>query len=156
VERVSAGRFRVAVDGSVHEVDAARAGTFGLSLLVDGGRAISREISVTPGAVRGEMLVGIEGRCAAVTVNGRRTGRGGADGGAHAHGEASIVAPMPGRVVRVLVNPGDEVAARQAVVVVEAMKMENELRAPKAGRVKDVRVTPGTSVDAGHVLVTIE
>ncbi len=47
---------------------------------------------------------------------------------------------MPGRVVRVLVAPGDEVAARQPVVVVEAMKMENELRSPKAGRVKDVAV----------------
>jgi biotin carboxyl carrier protein len=63
---------------------------------------------------------------------------------------------MPGRVVRVLVAPGDEVQARQAVVVVEAMKMENELRSPKAGRVKDVAVTPGTSVEAGRVLVVIE
>ena len=52
---------------------------------------------------------------------------------------------MPGRVVRVLVAPGDVVAARQSVIVVEAMKMENELRSPKAGRVKDVAVT------AGHV-----
>jgi biotin carboxyl carrier protein len=63
---------------------------------------------------------------------------------------------MPGRVVRVLVKAGDEVAAKQGVVVVEAMKMENELRSPKAGRVKDVSVAPGTSVDAGRVLVTIE
>ena len=64
--------------------------------------------------------------------------------------------PMPGRVVRVLVAPGDEVERRQPVVVVEAMKMENELRSPKAGRVKDVTVTPGTSVEAGRVLVVIE
>ena len=63
---------------------------------------------------------------------------------------------MPGRVVRVLVAPGDEVAARQAVVVVEAMKMENELRSPKAGRVKDVAVTVGMSVEAGRVLIVIE
>jgi len=63
---------------------------------------------------------------------------------------------MPGRVVRVLVNAGDEVAARQGVVVVEAMKMENELRSPKAGTVKEVAVTPGTSVEAGRVLVVIE
>jgi biotin carboxyl carrier protein len=67
-----------------------------------------------------------------------------------------VLAPMPGRVVRVLVAPGDEVAAKQGVVVVEAMKMENELRSPKAGRVKEVMVTPGTSVDAGRVLVVIE
>jgi biotin carboxyl carrier protein len=59
-------------------------------------------------------------------------------------------------VVRVLVTAGDEVAARQPVVVVEAMKMENELRAPKPGRVKEVTVAPGMSVDAGKVLVVIE
>ncbi len=63
---------------------------------------------------------------------------------------------MPGRVVRVLVAAGDDVERRQAVVVVEAMKMENELRSPKAGRVKDVAVTAGTSVEAGRVLVVIE
>ena len=63
---------------------------------------------------------------------------------------------MPGRVVRMLVAPGDEVAARQPVVVVEAMKMENELRSPKAGPVKDVPVAVGASVEAGRVLVVIE
>jgi biotin carboxyl carrier protein len=63
---------------------------------------------------------------------------------------------MPGRVVRVLVSPGDEVSPSQGVVVVEAMKMENELRAPRGGRVKDVSVSPGTSVEAGRVLVVIE
>jgi biotin carboxyl carrier protein len=63
---------------------------------------------------------------------------------------------MPGRVVRVLVAVGDEVAVRQPVVVVEAMKMENELRSPKAGRVKELNVAPGTSVDSGRVLLVIE
>ena len=53
-------------------------------------------------------------------------------------------------------NAGDEVAVRQGVVVVEAMKMENELRSPKAGRVKEVSVAPGTSVEAGRVLLVIE
>jgi biotin carboxyl carrier protein len=66
------------------------------------------------------------------------------------------VAPMPGRVVRVLVAAGDTVTARQPVVVVEAMKMENELRSPKAGRVKDVAVAAGASVEAGRVLIVIE
>ena len=80
-----------------------------------------------------------------VAVNARRTGRGGADAAGTAHGEQRVVAPMPGRVVRVLVAAGDTVEARQPVVVVEAMKMENELRSPKAGRVKDVAVA------AGHV-----
>jgi len=67
-----------------------------------------------------------------------------------------VTAPMPGRVVRILVSPGETVAARQGVVVVEAMKMENELRSPKAGTVREVSVTTGTSVEAGRVLVVIE
>ena len=112
------------------------------------------ELAVTPSGPA-QVFVTLRGRLAAVTVNGRRTGHA-AETGRHAHGEQRVVAPMPGRVVRVLVAPGDEVAARQGVVVVEAMKMENELRAPKNGRVKDVSVSPGTSVEAGRVLVVIE
>ena len=63
---------------------------------------------------------------------------------------------MPGRVVRVLVAPGDRVAARQGLVIVEAMKMENELRSPKDGLVKTVSATEGLSVEAGTVLVVVE
>jgi biotin carboxyl carrier protein len=63
---------------------------------------------------------------------------------------------MPGRIVKVLVAPGDVVAARQGVVIVEAMKMENELRAPRSGTVADVRVTEGMSVEANSVLVVLE
>ncbi|MGH9347374.1 MAG: biotin/lipoyl-containing protein, partial [Vicinamibacterales bacterium] len=71
-------------------------------------------------------------------------------------GPHAIVAPMPGKVVKVLVSAGDAVAARQGVVVVEAMKMENELRAAKAGTVAEVRVSEGASVEAGTVLVVVE
>jgi len=67
-----------------------------------------------------------------------------------------VVAPMPGRVVKVLVAPGQTVEASQGVVVVEAMKMENELRAPRAGIVREVRVAEGASVDARAVLVVID
>lgn len=156
IERVAAsGHFRVTVDGRAHMVDAVRIGEFGLSLLVDGAAAISREISVAPAGGRGDLLITIDGRTIPSSVNARRTRRA-ADAGVHAHGEQTVVAPMPGRVVRVLVAPGDEVAARQGVVVVEAMKMENELRSPKAGRIKDVAVTPGMSVEAGRVLVVVE
>lgn len=72
-----------------------------------------------------------------------------------ADGPRAIRAPMPGRIVKVLVKPGDAVAARQGVVVVEAMKMENELRAPRAGVVADVRASAGMSVEANAVLVTL-
>jgi len=63
---------------------------------------------------------------------------------------------MPGRVEKELVAPGDAVAARQPLVIVEAMKMENELRAPRAGTVASVRVSDGQSVEANAVLVVIE
>jgi biotin carboxyl carrier protein len=67
----------------------------------------------------------------------------------------AVKAPMPGRVVGVLVAVGDHVASRQPVVVVEAMKMENELRASRAGTVTEVKVAKGAAVEAGTVLVVI-
>lgn len=70
-------------------------------------------------------------------------------------GPAPLVAPMPGLVVRVDVSAGDVVQAGQALVVMEAMKMENELRSPSAGTVKAVRAAPGTAVEKGAVLVEI-
>ncbi len=167
-------RLRVSVDGRAQVVDVVRTGEFGLSILVPAGTPpasgsrrpeketvssgtgrIAADVQITPGTVSGEVLVTVEGRLVAATVNGRRA-RHAADPGAHGAGDISIVAPMPGRVVRVLSAPGDEVAARQAIVVVEAMKMENELRAPRAGRVKEVSVAPGTSVEAGRILAVIE
>jgi biotin carboxyl carrier protein len=149
-----AGRFRVTLDGVPYLLDVARTGDFGLSMLTSahGGGVlfsetsspekktlpgkreprVSAEVLVAPGGSAGEMLVTLGGRTATATLNGRRKG-GYTDAGGHGHGEAMIAAPMPGRVVRILVAAGDEVAARQAIVVVEAMKMENELRAPRAG-----------------------
>jgi biotin carboxyl carrier protein len=157
IERVSgSSQFRVTVDGRARTVNAVRIGEFGVSLLADGDAAVSREITVAPAGARGALLVGLDGRTIPASVNARRTGRGSADAGGHAHGEQAVAAPMPGRVVRVLVAPGDTVAARQGVVVVEAMKMENELRSPKAGRIKEVAVSPGMSVETGRVLVIVE
>jgi biotin carboxyl carrier protein len=156
IERATTDRYRVIVDGHAQLVDATRVGSFGLSLLFDGADRSSREIQVAPGRAAGEMLVGIDGKSVVVVVNGRRSGHAGPDGGAHAHGEQAVVAPMPGRVVRWLVAGGDEVTARQPIVVVEAMKMENELRAPKAGRVKEIAVKAGESVEAGRLLAVIE
>jgi biotin carboxyl carrier protein len=155
VEKTAGDGYRVSLDGHPRELDAARVGVYGLSLL-NRETGESREVQVTPATDRGELLITLSGRTVAATVNGRRTGRAGAETAAGARGEQAITAPMPGRVVRVLVARGDEVDVRQGVVVVEAMKMENELRSPKAGRVKDVSVTPGTSVEAGRVLVVIE
>jgi biotin carboxyl carrier protein len=156
IERAGDGRFRVSVDGKVSVVEAQRTGVYGLSLLFAEAGHESTRVSIAPGSAQGETLAYLAGRSAVVAVNARRTGRGGTDAAGVAQGEQKIVAPMPGRVVRVLVAAGDEVEARQPVVVVEAMKMENELRSPKSGRVKDVAVAAGTSVEAGRVLVVID
>ena len=170
IERMdSPWRFRVIVGGVPQVVDVARPTDFSLVLLTknsapgDGsGREkgtlaavhTSTDFQIAPGPNAGELLVGLEGRTIRVNVNGRRSAH--AEAGAHGHGQVSIAAPMPGRVVRVLVEPGDEIAALQGVVVVEAMKMENELKAPRAGRVKEVSVTAGMSVEAGRILAVIE
>jgi biotin carboxyl carrier protein len=80
----------------------------------------------------------------------------GRDAALAATGLQRVTAPMPGRVVRVLVQPGDDVLPRQGLIVIEAMKMENELAAARAGRVREVTVTPGAAVEAGRLLVVIE
>jgi biotin carboxyl carrier protein len=81
----------------------------------------------------------------------KRSGR-----AADAKGKASITAAMPGKIVRVLVAAGDEVVAGQGILVVEAMKMQNELKAPRDGRVAAIQVSENDSVVAGAVLAIIE
>jgi biotin carboxyl carrier protein len=114
---------------------------------------ISYEIAFEPGA-NGELIVYVNGVAVPLTVvSGRRRG---SRAGAADTGPRAILAPMPGRIVRVLVTPNQAVAARQPLVVVEAMKMENELRAPRDGTVSEVRVTEGASVEANTILVVLE
>jgi biotin carboxyl carrier protein len=71
-------------------------------------------------------------------------------------GRQKIVASMPGRVIRVLVELNQKVEAGQGLIVVEAMKMQNEMKSPQAGRVLEVKTSPGAAVTAGEVLVEIE
>ena len=117
----------------------------------------SYEVAVVE-AASGELTVHVNGRLVTATVAGARGSwaRRGQESGAAAKGPQKIVAPMPGKVVKVLVQAGDLVAARQGVVVVEAMKMENELKAARAGTVKEVRAIEGATVEAGSVLVIVE
>ena len=117
------------------------------SVLVGG-----RSYRVAEGA-RGEMLV--NGVPLAVELFDPR-GLRGRRGGASNEGRQEIAAPMPGKVVRVLVAAGDTVEAGQGLVVVEAMKMQNEMKSPKAGRVIEVRIRPGAAVVAGEALVVVE
>jgi biotin carboxyl carrier protein len=82
--------------------------------------------------------------------------RSGQNSGGHHHGVAQIVAPMPGKVVRVHVEAGATVEKGTGVVVVEAMKMQNELKSPRAGMVVAVNVKAGDTVNAGDVLAVLD
>ena len=71
-------------------------------------------------------------------------------------GVAQVRAPMPGKIIRVLVKAGDEVQANQGILVMEAMKMQNEIKSPKQGIVKKLGVTAGSAVNSGDLLVEVE
>lgn len=98
----------------------------------------------------------IDGRRFAFEVNDPRSLQGRRGAGAGAAGPRPVKAPMPGRVVRVLVAAGEDVVEQQGIVVIEAMKMQNELKSPKAGKVVRVAVAPGDTVGAGDVLAVVE
>ncbi len=71
-------------------------------------------------------------------------------------GEQHLISPMPGKVVRILLNTGDQVTTGQGVIIVEAMKMQNEIKSPKDGRVSEIRVREGVTVNANQVLAVVE
>ena len=132
-------------DGAHHDSDVA-----------SGFSRISYDVSFDPGS-NGELVVHVNGVAVPLSIVDRRHRRGrsgSGESGTDAQPKA-IVAPMPGRIVRVLVQPGEAVQARQGLIVVEAMKMENELRAPRDGTVAEVRVREGASVEADAVLVVL-
>jgi biotin carboxyl carrier protein len=154
------GVLQVDLDGRTHTIDARRINDAVVSMLVqlDGAAARSVDAAFAAQPASGDFDVYLDGRTIAVQIRpagsfGRQKKEGPAS---TATGPQRVTSPMPGKVVRVLVRPGDAVAARQGLVVVEAMKMENELRAAREGRVREVAVTEGQSVDAGAVLLIVE
>ena len=145
------GHFVVSVDDRAWTVDAARVDGHTLSLLVGSS---SQEITMAADATPGQLAVAIKGVPLSVTVNGRRRWGRKDDGGAGG-GPQQLIAPMPGKIVRVLAKVGVHVQPRQPLVVVEAMKMENELRATRSGVVSELLVQEGQSVDAGALLLIV-
>ena len=144
--------FEVTVDGVTRRAQAVRIDAHTLSLLVDGTR--SYEATVDGASCATELSVAVAGTVVQAVVDARRRLRAG-DDPSSAGGTHRVAAPMPGKVVRVLVRVGDIVRARQPVVVVEAMKMESELRAAGDGTVTEVHAREGALVDAGAALVVI-
>jgi len=153
------GIVHVTIDGRPFEVDASRIDAHTMSLIVSAGAASAfrrtYEVTLAPDAASSSLSVNVGGSLVRVGLNGRRRwGR--HDDGAGAAGPQRVVAPMSGKIVRVLVQSGEAVRARQPLVVVEAMKMENELRAGRDGTVAEVRAQQGQSVDAGALLVVVQ
>jgi len=91
-----------------------------------------------------------------ITVHDPKRLRGSGSGHEHGEGLAEIKTAMPGKVVRILVEPGAEIKKGDGVIVVEAMKMQNEMKSPKDGVVKEIRSSEGSTVNAGDVLAIIE
>jgi biotin carboxyl carrier protein len=149
------GRYRVSVDGKERSVDAREVDESTLSIILLDRDGACHDVELVVGASAGELLVRTWDGLLRVEVDKRRRRRG-SDAAGGVEGEQRVVAPMPGKVVRILVSPGQEVKARQGLVVVEAMKMESEIASPKAGRVKEVGVKEGMSVEAGRVLAIVE
>jgi biotin carboxyl carrier protein len=147
VERLDGGRVRARVDGQESWIATAADPSV---LVRDDGRVA--RVDTAPG--RGRWTLSIGGAAATATVRDSRRSRAGRRSGSSGNG--AIEAPMPGRVIRVAVVAGQRVAAGQALVVVEAMKMENELRAGVAGTVRDVAVREGQAVEAGERLLTVD
>lgn len=141
------GPMECVVDGKAIAVDARMLQAGVMSLVVEGRQY--RCVLDGDGVVIGGRRYGFE-------VNDPRSLQGRRGTGAGTEGPRAVKAPMPGRVVRVLVAAGEEVAEQQGVVVIEAMKMQNELKSPKAGRVVRVAVAVGDTVGAGDVLAVVE
>lgn len=151
--RRDGGRIVAEVGGRRYELDAREVGG-GEYLLLHEGRVY--ECRVGEEAQEGRVEVNAAGRTYAVALADPRRLRGARSVAGREEGRAQLVAQMPGRVVSVLVAAGEAVVAGRPVVVVEAMKMQNEMKSPKDGHVAEVRVEPGATVNAGDVLVIIE
>ena len=153
------GRYRGELDGTAFEMDAALVAPGVVSLILRSGPLAGHAFR----CVFTQDASGLNGKTVTVgestfayqlhdprSLNSRKQRAGGGED------ILLIKASMAGRVVRVLVEAGDSVEARDGVVVIEAMKMQNELRAPRAGRIAEIRVSAGEMVSAGQVLAVIE
>jgi len=145
------GRFRVKIGEEVWEVDARHPAPGTFSLLIGGASCVA-DVKEKDGW----FLVDVDGESYRIRMEEEARHIIRTRGGGHGEGGGQVlVAPMPGKVVHVAVREGQVVKAGDGLVVVEAMKMENEFKASAAGTVREVRVQPGQAVNAGDVLVVI-
>ncbi len=143
------GTYSVEIDGVQYEVDSHKLEADFYSILT-GGRSYEVSVEATRDGYR------VRHGAAEQLVTLSDPGRQAREELADSKGTAAVVSAMPGKVVRVLVSEGDTVEAGQGVIVVEAMKMENEITAPRPGRVSSIAVQPEQIVESGAELLVIE
>ena len=152
--RREGGRVFASLEGRQYELEACEPEP-GVYLLLVGGRVYECRAELT-GAQDSPVEVSVANRAYSISLRDpKRLSHAASDGGP-AGGRAAVVAPMPGKVVRVLVAVGAQVLAGDGLVVVEAMKMQNELKSPKAGTVIEIQAVEGATVNAGAALVIVE
>jgi biotin carboxyl carrier protein len=150
LEKAAAG-WECKLNGKPVHIDAVIPRRDVLSLLVDGhAYEIKREQTAT------DLHMWVGSSRFAVELHDPRSLKSRLKASGDETGPKKIVAPMPGRVVRLLVAEGSEVEAGQGIIVVEAMKMQNEIKSPKKGTVKKISASPGAAVNPGDVLAIVD
>ena len=147
-----ADRWQISIDGRAVDADAVEIAPGIFSILLNGK---SYEVRVTPTPAGALTLQTAHQEFTAEVID-PRAWRGRRHGALEAEGRQQILAPMPGKIIRVLVQTGEKVEAGQGLLVVEAMKMQNEIRSPKSGTVERLLVKEGQPVNAGEILAWID
>jgi biotin carboxyl carrier protein len=145
-------RWQISLDGAATDADAIEIAPGIFSILLNGE---SHEIRVAPNP-DGSLTIQDGPNEFKAEVADPRSWRGRKQGAAEVEGRQKIVAPMPGKVIRLLVKPGDKVEAGQGLLVVEAMKMQNEVKSPKTGTVEKLLAKEGQPVNSGDILAWID
>jgi biotin carboxyl carrier protein len=142
-------RVTFTVDGRLVEADAIRISSGAYSILLGG-----RSLEVAAEETSSGLLMRVNGREFQMEIFDPRSWRRGRSAGIELEGRQQLIAPMPGKIVRVLVAVGQQVNAGQGLLVIEAMKMQNEIRSPKSGTVEKL-AREGQTVNAGEVLAIV-
>lgn len=148
------GKLLASVDGRDYELETSEPEP-GVFLFKHGGKVYEAAV-VQPSSDGGPTQVRVGTHEFEVRVIDPKRLRGAGSGADHGDGVAEIRTAMPGKVVRVIAEAGTDVRKGDGVIVVEAMKMQNELKSPKDGVVKEIKVPEGSTVSAGEILATIE
>ena len=152
VHELDEHQYKIVIDAEEHLIDGRQLTGHMYSLIVE-----NKSFTVDVAEKDDEYTVAYEGKSFQVGVlDERKARRGGAGASLSGAGEKEVCSMMPGKVIELLVHEGDAVEKGQGVIIIEAMKMENEIRAAVAGTVKTVLVEAGQTVESGELLVELE